>query len=105
MLVIVIVGILASIAVALTVTHREKAYISCIETDLSNTYKDCVVFVSDLQNHGPNLEILEANGHSAIEDVSISVVDGKSDSLKIAATHPKVIGIYEVDKTGDIFEQ
>jgi prepilin-type N-terminal cleavage/methylation domain-containing protein len=105
MVVIVIVGILASIAIGLTVSYREKAYISCMKTDLSNAFKDSVVFFSDFPDDGLTLEILEANGYNVSEDVSIDVVDGKSESLRITATHPKIIGTYEVDKTGIIFRQ
>ena len=103
--VIVILGILASVAIGLTMTFREKAFISSIESDLSNALKVSAVFYSDSPDGELTLVILEANGFSASRDVIINVVDGEMDTLRITATHPSVIGTYEVDKAGNIFKQ
>jgi hypothetical protein len=67
MIVIAIVGVLACTAIGLNVSHREKASISCIETDLSNSYKDCLVFFSDFLNDELTLGIPEVSGYRPVK--------------------------------------
>jgi type IV pilus assembly protein PilA len=102
MIVIVILGILSSIAISVTMSFREKASIRMLESDLSTAYKAAVVFHTDNPNGEVTLDTLAAQGFNKSEGVTIEVVNGKVDTLEIDASHPNVLGIYQVDKTGKI---
>jgi len=105
MIVIVIIGILASIALGMTLKLLERANISTLQSDLSMAYKAAVAFHTDHPGEEVKLEDLKGNGYNQSEKVNIIVINGALDGLNITATHPGVIGVYQVDKTGNITKQ
>ena len=105
LIVIVVIGILASIAIGVNLRIREQAIIGSIESDLSHAFKVSVIFFSDHPDNELTLALLKAGGYSTSEDVIVDVVDGFCDSLRITGIHPNIIETYEVDNTGNIFKQ
>ena len=105
MVVIVIMGILASIGMGILINTREKACVSSIKSDLSNAYKVSAAFYAESPDDEIDLDILNAKGLVQSEGVVLTVVDGNWDALSITGTHPNVLTIYELDMTGQIFKQ
>jgi len=104
-IVVVIIGILASIAISITLSVREKAHIRTLESDLSAAYKASIIYFTDEPDGSITLDILEKYGFNKSENVKITIADGTLEDLLITATHPGVIGVYEVDNNGHISKQ
>ena len=105
MTVVVILGFLAGIAVGVVLDAREKAGIRTLESDLSHAYKASVGYFGDNPDGELTLDILPAYGYAQSKDVSLEVVEGTLDALRITGTHLGVVGVYEVNKDGEIFRQ
>lgn len=106
MIVIVILGVLAAIAINLTFKMTGKAYEDTLKSDLSQAYKASLLYHNDHPQGNVTPQILRENGYCPSDDVALTVVDGSMDGLRITATHPGVQGkVYEVDHNGRIFEQ
>ena len=105
MVVIVIVGILAGLALGVLIDSRRKACVSSIKSDLSNAYKISVAFYADNPDDEIDLDILSAEGLVQSEGVVLTVVDGNRDTLRMTGTHTNVLATYELDVTGRIFKQ
>jgi prepilin-type N-terminal cleavage/methylation domain-containing protein len=104
-IVIAIIGILASIAIGITLSLREKGHIRTLESDLSMAYKAALAFHTEHPSVDVDEDDLYEYGYRQSEGVNIDVADGSFDDLMITATHPGVFGIYQVDKSGKISEQ
>lgn len=103
MIVIVIVGVLASIALGISLNLRERAYIKSLESDLSMAYKAAVAHHLEKQDEEiDDVEDLKTYGYMQSDNVEINIIDGRADSLEITATHPGVLGVYKVDQNGHI---
>jgi prepilin-type N-terminal cleavage/methylation domain-containing protein len=104
--VILMLGVLSTIAISALFSMKEKAYISTIESDLSAAYKASVIYHTDDPSAIiPDLNTLKSYGYSQSENVTLNIVDGSVDFLELTATHPGVSGTYEVDESGKISEQ
>lgn len=103
-IVVIILGILATIAINQIIRIKERAAVSTIKEDLSMAYKAAVAY--ELEYPGtdiaPDLDDLSNYGYRKSEGVDIVIVNWPIDELEITATHPSVIGIYRVDHTGEI---
>ena len=102
---ILILGIMAGISITILFGSRQRAHIKSLESDLSRAYKTSLAYYIDHPDGPVDLAVLAANGFSPSNNVQITVVDGGQDTLRITATHPDVIGVYEVDKAGRVFRQ
>ena len=105
MVVIVIIGILASIAIGIIIDAKEKACVSAIKSDLSNAYKISAAIHADKPEDEIDLDILNAYGFVESEGVDLNVINGNWDTLRITGIHPSVVAIYELNSTGRIFKQ
>ena len=105
MVVIVIIGILATIGIAILLNIQERAYIDTLKSDLLSAYKASVVYHTDNPDGVITVDILKEHGYSQSKKVNLNIVDGSVDSLEITATHPGVHGVYQVDKDGRISKQ
>jgi prepilin-type N-terminal cleavage/methylation domain-containing protein len=105
LIVILVLGILAGITMTMLFGYRQRAHIRTLESDLLQAYKTSLVYFVDHPDNQVDLAILTATGYSPSTDVQITILDGGQDTLRITATHPNVIGVYEVDKTGRVFKQ
>jgi type IV pilus assembly protein PilA len=105
MIVIVIIGILAAVALSITLRLTEKGYVKTLESDLSMVYKAAILYHTDNPEGTVTLEILVENGYVSTDGVEIEVENGTVDGLKITATHPGATGVYAVDRNGRIAKQ
>ena len=105
MIVIVIIGILATIAISVTLRLTERAHINTLQSDLSMAYKASVAFHTEKPDEEVTEDDLKAYGYRQSAGVVLDIVDPKIDSLEITATHPGVTGVYKVDQSGKISEQ
>lgn len=106
MVVIMIVGVLASISIYLTMRLQEQARTATMQSDLSAAYKAAVAFHTDQ----PDGEIIDDNdlqsyGYRPTDGVTLTVNDGFEETLLILADHPGVRDTYQVDHTGTISKQ
>lgn len=105
MIVVVIIGILASIAIGLSLSLTEKGKIKMLESDLSMAYKAALAFHLEYPDSEVGEDDLHTYGYRQSEGINLDVVDGSFDGLLITATHKGVLGIYQVDKNGQISKQ
>jgi prepilin-type N-terminal cleavage/methylation domain-containing protein len=102
MVVIMIIGVLASISIYLTLRLQEQARTSTMISDLSAAYKAAVAFHLDDAEGEVTDEILEEYGYRPTDGVTITVDDGFESTLRLLADHPGVTDTYQVDRTGKI---
>ena len=106
LMVVVIIGILATIAINITLKLTKKAYTDALVSDLSSAYKAASLFHTDSPDDEVTNEILIENGYRKTEKVDLIIENGSRKSLKFTATHPGVPGaVYMVDKDGNISQQ
>ncbi len=106
LMVVVVIGILATIAINIMLNLTEKAYIDALKSDLSSAYKAASLFYTDNPNDDITLDILMENGYRKSNKVELTIENPTKDGLKITATHPGAPGVvYVVDHNGNISEQ
>lgn len=102
---IVIIAILATIAISITLSMREKLHVRTLRSDLSKAYKSAVSYHSDNPDDEVDEEKLKEYGYEKSEKVILKIEDGSAEGLKITARHPGVRGAYYVDRTGSITKE
>ena len=105
LIVMMVIGILTSIAVNMMFLTRERALIATLKSDLSVAYKVSFVYLIENPEGLVTHAILESNGYRRSRNVRLTISDGTSENLRIRGEHPGVRWIYEVDKNGIIFRQ
>lgn len=105
MLVVVIIGILGTIAIFNAMIFFEKAYISTIKVDLNSAFKAALYYHNETTNGVATLQIIKSYGYNPSRKVNLKVDDGSYNNLKISATHPGVIGTYIIEATRAIYKQ
>jgi prepilin-type N-terminal cleavage/methylation domain-containing protein len=105
MMVVVIIGVLAAVAINITMRLTERGYIRTLSSDLSAAYKASVAYHTDEPDGTVTLDLLKQRGYSQSDRVSITVENGSATNLKILATHPGVTGVYQVAQDGRIVKQ
>lgn len=103
MVVIIIIGALATIAIGLFTNLTKKADITAVKTDLQSAFKASHLFFSE--NMG--VEILNINdlipyGYVNTDPVNLTITDGHEETLIITATHPRLGVPYQVNQRGEI---
>ena len=84
LVIMVIVGILAAIALPKLSGAREKAYISSMQSDLRNLAASQEIYHADNQTYTNDLTAL---GARASEGVTIAIQDFNATSWSVRATH------------------
>lgn len=105
MIVIVVLGILASIAINLTIRLLERGYIDLVKSDLATAYKASMVFHQDNPENIVTLDELKKHGYVQSAGVTLTIDDGTAANLKIRAMHPGVTVVHYVDHNGKILKQ
>ena len=105
MVVMMVMGILASIAINMIFSTREQALIATLKSDLSMAYKASVAYLIENPEGLVTQAILESNGYQRSKKVRLTITDGTSEDLRIRGELPGVRWIYEVDKSGIILKQ
>jgi len=105
LVVILILGILATMAIMYLLGYKEKGYVSAVEADLTSAYKASIQYYADSPGGSVTMDIITAYGYRPSKDVNLTVVDGSLETLSITATHPGVQGVYQVDESGHVSQQ
>jgi prepilin-type N-terminal cleavage/methylation domain-containing protein len=105
LVVLIILGVLLSIAIGLMLDMRERSYVATIKSDLNGAFEAALDFHTSNPSAIATLNDLRDHGYRESLNVTTVVVDGTLDNLKITATHVGVSGIYEIDHEGRIAKQ
>ena len=105
-LMIVVVGILAAIAIPQFVAYRNRAYCAAAKVDLKNAYTASQAYFTDHpKGKINNVDDLKGCGFQKTDRVVVHIEGMTMDSLKISAKHPNCDKIYFVDSMGNITEE
>ena len=105
LMVIAIIGVLATIAIGVVFSMLERGYIKTLETDLHSAYKTAVSYHVDNPDGTVTVDSLKEYGHRESPQVVLTIADGTQENLLITGTHPRVSGVYKVDSTGNVSKQ
>lgn len=105
LVVILILGILATMAIMYLLEYREKSYIALVASDLTSAYDASIQYYADNPSGSVTIDVISAYGYRQSKDVDLTVVDGSPESLTITAVHPGVKGVYQVDESGYVSQQ
>jgi prepilin-type N-terminal cleavage/methylation domain-containing protein len=104
--VIMIIGILASIALMQLLTFLGRGYNATLQSDLRSVYTASIQFHLDYPNDAVTEDQLKEYGYTpSDEHVKLTVVDGSEATLIITAAHPGTPNVYQVDHTGSVSKQ
>ena len=90
LIVVVIIGILAAIAIPQYANTKEKAYVAAMKSDLRNLASAQEAYFVDQLSYTTSTSNLEFNNSPS---VTIAVPDGDIDSWRATATHVGVAGV------------
>lgn len=105
LVVILILGILATLAIMYLLEYREKGYIATLASDLTSAYDATIQYYADNPSGSITIDIIRAYGYRASKDVALTVVDGSPEGLSITGIHSGVTGVYQVDESGYVTKQ
>jgi type II secretory pathway pseudopilin PulG len=105
LVVILILGILATMAIMYLLEYREKGYIATLASDLTSAYDASIQHYADNPSGSVTMDIIRAYGYRASKDVALTVVDGSAEGLSITGIHPGATGVYQVDESGYVTKQ
>jgi prepilin-type N-terminal cleavage/methylation domain-containing protein len=105
LVVILILGILATVAIMYLLEYREKGYVAAVASDLTSAYDASIQYYADNPSGSVTIDIIRAYGYRTSKDVALTVVDGSAETLRITAIHPGVSGVYQVDESGYVSRQ
>ncbi len=104
--VMLIIGILASIALMQLLTFLGRGYNATLQSDLRSVYTASIQFHLDYPNDAVTEGQLKEYGYTPSgEYVKLTVVDGNEATLQITASHPGTPDVYQVDHTGSVSKQ
>lgn len=100
------IGILASIALMQLLSYRERGYNATLQSDLRSVYTASIQFHTDRPNDAVGPDDLEDYGYVPSDEyVELDVVDGSAADLLITASHPGTPNVYQVDHAGRVSQQ
>ena len=105
LVVILILGILATMAIMYLLEYREKGFVASLASDLTSAYDASIQYYTDNPSGSVTMDIIRAYGYRASKDVSLTVVNGTAETLMITGIHPGVTGVYQVDESGYVSQQ
>jgi prepilin-type N-terminal cleavage/methylation domain-containing protein len=101
-MVLVILGLLATISVGLIPNLTERAREARLKSDLSSAYKASLDYHLNNPESVVGIHDLEDYGFVGSSRAEFSVIDGTEERLTITATHPRVRGILFINRDGRI---
>jgi prepilin-type N-terminal cleavage/methylation domain-containing protein len=105
MIVIAIVGILASVAVPMYSFYRSKGYMAAVRSDAKNAHTSIMAWVTENPNTSPPDEVFDGPGtmvHYPIAKVSRGVRISIDNGGDVTATHGDLSGMYKIIFNGAI---
>ena len=103
-IVILIIGILATIAIMQVLDFRERSYNATLQSDLRSAYTASMQFHIDYPEDDVAVPDLIEYDFMKSEDVVIEIVDGSETGLIITAKHPGTRSDFKVDHAGRVSE-
>jgi prepilin-type N-terminal cleavage/methylation domain-containing protein len=105
LVVVLILGILATVAIMAMLSFKEKGGVATLRSDLKSAYKTSLQYYVDVPSGTVTLDILQSYGYRRSKNIALDVVDGNDGSLNITAVHSGVAGVYQVDQDGHVSKQ
>jgi type IV pilus assembly protein PilA len=102
LIVIAIIGILASIAIPQFSAYRVRAYNTASLSDAKNAFTASAAYFSDNQSGSPDLNALKAYGYKQTANVILTVNSLTQSSGSITASHSSGNKTYTVQFDGGI---
>ena len=104
--VMLMIGILASIALMQFLSFRERGYNATLQSDLRAAYTASFQFHNDHPNDPvTTVDELKEYGYRPSENVTLTVENGNEADLIITARHPGTPNVYQVDHAGRVSKQ
>ncbi|MBI9085273.1 MAG: prepilin-type N-terminal cleavage/methylation domain-containing protein [Desulfobacterales bacterium] len=102
LIVVVIIGILAAIAIPSLTRQRQKGYDTTAMSDIKNAYSAAQAYFSSYPDATLDLSKLESSGFGESKGVALTVVSGTQLGLNMTASHQSGSKHYTVDANGAI---
>jgi prepilin-type N-terminal cleavage/methylation domain-containing protein len=102
LIVIMVLGVLCTIAISVLFNIRERAAVASIESDLVSAYKAAIDYHTDHPGTEVKRPLLLEHGYNPSPDVNLVVLNGFEETLMLEASHPLVSGLFQMDCTGRI---
>lgn len=105
MIVIAIIGILASIAIPQFTIYKAKSYNAASKSDLKTAYTAAQAYFTDNPGATFNAAALTAGGYQATQGVVLTIIAGTQSALVLTAANPNAGAAaitYTINSTGVI---
>ncbi|HUN56290.1 MAG TPA: zinc-ribbon domain-containing protein [Smithella sp.] len=103
---IIIIGILATIAIPQFVQYRTKGYCATTKSNLQNAYSAFQSYSGSNPNKSiTDIDELTNYGFKKADEVSIRILNMTNDNLSMEASHPQCDKLYYIDSRGNISEE
>jgi len=102
MIVISIIGILATIALPQYVEYKNSGFNTLANSDIKQAYTAAQLYFTDYPTGTVTLPILTASGFRQTSDVTITVSNGTQNSLSITSAHDNGNRTYTINSSGEI---
>lgn len=102
MIVIAIIAILAAIAIPQFVAYRVKGFNTAANLDIKNAYTAAEVYLTANPEATVTVAIIKANGYQQTEGVTLTVLDGTIEGLRMTTKHANGTLTYTIDAEGVI---
>ena len=106
LMVMVMIGILATIAFMYFLDLRAGSYNATLQSDLRTIYTASIQFHNDHPADPITVEDLDDYDYKkSNEKIVITVIDGSETGLLITASHPGTPDVFQVDHAGRVSKQ
>ena len=105
MIVILIIGILSSLAALSLTKYRTRGYNMAAKVDVKNAFTASQAYFVDNPDGNVTVTIISNYGYTASDDVTVTVNNGASDNLQITSVHGTGDTTYTVNAQGVISPQ
>ncbi len=99
LVVVVVIGILAAIAIPMFFRQRERAWMAAVESDLASAAIAAVGYAADHDGSYAGLDEagLLANGYQESSDVTVTVSAATEAAFTLQGTHAQIAGTWTFD--------
>lgn len=102
LVVVVIIGILAAIAIPNFIRQRQKGYDTTAMSDIKNAYSAAQAYFTSYPDATVDLTKLRGAGFGPSKGVDLQVLAGTQTSLQLTASHQSGSAVYTVAADGRI---
>ena len=102
MIVIAIIGILATLAAPSFIRYRIKGYNASSNTDIRNAFLAAQAYFSDYPDGTVTDSILTSYGYRSSDNVTLSIITGTQSGLSLTTAHDAGDKTYSIDADGNV---